>query len=922
MIVLGATCLFAQAAGVELQLYATNFQDWDAVASSTTPTTKTVTTNGSNETLTFTFAEVQIAPDGTNAKFTNTEVITTGYAMAAKTATPYIETTVLSNVSKVSYVHAATGGSRGWGLQCKSPDATEWETLSSDFCAQAGTRVDIEVNRENVQLRWYNLNGSQNAYMTEMAIYGNVERAFTDFEIDLTQNPAVLPEGVTEISQSGYNGAQHGWMDYTLSFKVDGPVKMTFGGCQYANKPATVKSGTTGEELASIDIKTPGCYHNGGTATWVYNVEQADSLVVYLGQYSPYFKAEACAYVPDYVVTYFDQNDQLLGRDTVQPGTPFASKYTMADLTIAEGMAFRGWVNADGIKQAEGSSIQSDLRLYAKVTAIETAETGKYYTYDLSKPNWYQEDHECIAITNGTYHSNHGWDIKPNGTIRLSVGGKAYIQVKNCAYSKEGEATVTALSTGEVITTFRPLVAADGKDTTFFYNGAADTLLITFANEAYIHGVSIFNVSDAIERHESGYYIIPAGDASSLILTLMQLQKGDRVFLPNGVYDLGEKVLTQISADSISLIGQSMAHTIIRNAPDASTESINNTATLLLTGNYCYLQDLTLQNALDYYKANNGRAVALQDKATGTICKNVRLLSYQDTYYSNKIGAVRYFEGGSIHGTVDYICGDGSVYFQGVELYCEKRSANGGGSDAVTASNADASDKGYVFHQCTLRSECPTVSLGRSWNNAPQCVFLHTTFDYSAGNFSVVDGSKIMRWTVEGMNVVPARFGEYNSMDVDGNVISPASNIVPFYKNADKKEMETILTAEEADTYAYARFFGDWNPAQDAAQVALTYALKDGAVQWEPTDATLFLIEDGAGFTLTTTLPATLSEGMTVRAANARGGFGEAAFDKEDTSISATTATVQSAQKIMRDGQMYILHAGVLYNVLGNIVAE
>lgn len=134
--------------------------------------------------------------------------------------------------------------------------------------------------------------------------------------------------------------------------------------------------------------------------------------------------------------------------------------------------------------------------------------------------------------------------------------------------------------------------------------------MLTFGGQAYLHSVAVYNVADEILKDASGMFIVPAGDAASLLLTLMQLQDGDRVFLPNGVYDLGETVLTQVSANNVSLIGQSMEGVVIKNAPDAVNESINNTATLLLTGNNIYLQDLTLQNALDYYKANNGRAVA------------------------------------------------------------------------------------------------------------------------------------------------------------------------------------------------------------------------------------------------------------------------------------------------------------------------
>ena len=394
---------------METKLYSTNFQEWDAITSSATPTTKNFTTAGTNEALAITLAEVEVAPTGTNAKFTNTEVITAGYAMAAKSATPYIETSVLKNVTRVHFVHAATGGSRGWGLLCKTADATKWDTLSTAYCAQAGTAVDVDVNRENVQLRWYNLNGAQNAYMTEMAIYGNMERDFTNFEIDLTQNTiGELPAGVTQVgySQHGssFHGYTHGWCWVAFKFAVDGPVKVSLGGCEYATANSayvcSAKKDLNGDGKVDeadtygfIDTQAVGCYHNGGIATWVYNYEEADTLIVYCGQYCPYIKVEACTFVPDYVITYFDQDDNELGRDTVQPGAVFSPKYTAADLTIADGMAFRGWVTADGIKKAEGSLIDGDLKLYANVTAIETATVGTHYKYDLSKSNFYMEDH-------------------------------------------------------------------------------------------------------------------------------------------------------------------------------------------------------------------------------------------------------------------------------------------------------------------------------------------------------------------------------------------------------------------------------------------------------------------------------------------------------------------------------------------------
>lgn len=282
------------------------------------------------------------------------------------------------------------------------------------------------------------------------------------------------------------------------------------------------------------------------------------------------------------------------------------------------------------------------------------------------------------------------------------------------------------------------------------------------------------------------------------------------IYLPNGLYDLGELTLTAIEADGISIIGESMEGTIIRNAPDYQLESISKTATLRIANDVegTYLQNLTIENALDYYANNNGRAVCLWDQGTKTICKNVRLLSHQDTYYSDQPGGLKYFEDCEIHGTVDYICGDGNVYFNRCLLYCERRGNDG--ADYITASKAAEKDKGYVFESCTIRSECPVVSLGRSWRNAPKCVFLRTTLDMSAGAFALSDNKNQQRWTLPGMTVMPFCFGEYRTMDVKGKVISPKKNEVIFHYRGQERPMNTILTAKEAKIYTMEYVLGEW----------------------------------------------------------------------------------------------------------------
>ena len=340
-----------------------------------------------------------------------------------------------------------------------------------------------------------------------------------------------------------------------------------------------------------------------------------------------------------------------------------------------------------------------------------------------------------------------------------------------------------------------------------------------------------------------------------------------------------------------------------------------------------YLQDLTLQNDLDYYKSDNGRAVALWDQGTQTVCKNVRLLSYQDTYYSNLAKAVKYFEDCEIHGTVDFICGDGSVYFKNNLLYAEKRKKDGGGQDCITASNADALDHGYVFEGCTIKSECPVVSFGRAWNYTPQVAFLNTLVDYSEGEFSFSDGNKIQRWTKELMNAGAwPQFLEYNTHLADGTVLTPESNEVTFIDTKSgnaTNTYETVLTAEGAAFRTIEETLGDWAAT---AKADATQAVCES--KWEDLEADAIYLAECEGEFVMLLKGSEISKLMiydgktyTLRKANARGGFGKVTKN-EDTGVEDVRNQMSeiNVQKVMRGGQLIIIRNGMEYNTIGQTV--
>ena len=223
--------------------------------------------------------------------------------------------------------------------------------------------------------------------------------------------------------------------------------------------------------------------------------------------------------------------------------------------------------------------------------------------------------------------------------------------------------------------------------------------------------------------------------------------------------------MTDIIKSNISLIGQSKEGVKIWNHP--VVEGISYTATIHLNNtNDFYAQDLTLENQFNYWGAHGGssgagRAVAFWDRGNRSILKNVALMSWQDTYYSdNSSPDYRgYFENCDLWGVVDWICGNGDIWFEKCNLIVRDRTGNN-----IVASGTEKNQAwGYVFNNCTIRPETdkPTQfkgndwTLARPWNNSPACTFLNTKMYTQPQTYG---------WNkmTEGLVV---RFHEYNSVD-------------------------------------------------------------------------------------------------------------------------------------------------------------
>ncbi|MBO6217230.1 MAG: chitobiase/beta-hexosaminidase C-terminal domain-containing protein [Prevotella sp.] len=828
----------------------------------------------------------------------------TGYAFFAKNAVE----------GKLTLTFGPRDGSMNYAVDVYActidgATATKGDKIGSISVNDApGTgSLDIPANVTGIYIQRQT---STEGVLQKIVFKEKIARTFTDFEIpyatlkETGYTGAGLPTGVT-FSGTFHDG-QHGYNGATLVVPTDGgAVKFTISGCQYGNTFPVKNSAN--ETLTTLNQKSPGCYDAGGIVTYIYSGDATTLTFGPIG-YLAYFKAEAVE-VTEATITYKDQNGTELGKKTVYEGDAIGeSPYTEADLTIASGYKFRGWTYTNGIKVKPTDIVDGSKSVLASVTEIEAEPiVGSIQSYDLTSNIFYPEDHENFDVENANYYNNHGFNFNAGGSFSVKVAGKAQVVLSLCQYGNGTTITVTDADNNVINDAVPAKAESDGATTIVNYDGGATTLTFTFETQSYLHKVTVFNVNEFIEKDtDTGWYIVPANDGVGFVVAVNSASEGDHIFLPNGTYDLGTAALTTIGKNNISIVGESMEGVVIKNRP--IKEGIAITATLLNTSTGLYMQDLTLDCVAPYGTGDDTssaeRGVALQDKGTQTILKNVYLKGRQDTYYCNNNNGQYYFEDGKIEGTVDYICGNGDAYFNKVTLFNTDHH-NPSTGDCITAPNTPK-QYGYIFNECTIdgvSAQDGKYSLGRPWAANTQVIFLNTTMKIQPK----AEGWSEWSTDVAKQNSVK-QFAEYNSVDANGNAIDLTSRKTSF-KGV---ENDPTLTESEAQAFALETVFEDWNPAQYTEQVkttsaklngnTLTWSAVDGATMYaivkngsiiDLTDQTSYTIADetqGAkGLGTATEDPTAAGDTYAVRAANGRGGFGEAVVADDATGIDNIT---------------------------------
>lgn len=272
------------------------------------------------------------------------------------------------------------------------------------------------------------------------------------------------------------------------------------------------------------------------------------------------------------------------------------------------------------------------------------------------------------------------------------------------------------------------------------------------------------------------------------------------IFIKNGTYDLGSDVFYgpndkgedawQSPANSdvclhinraynVSLIGESRDGVVIKGERTGISNPIFSTR----YSSNIYMENFTLLNYLDYGKERKGVAVAHYG-GNRDIMVNILMQSQQDTQVTGEQG---YYYNCEIHGTVDYVCGGGTHFYD--QCVFVQQAAG-----AITApSTSEALKYGYVFQNCEIKGAAG-YTLGRPWQNNPSCHWLNTTME----SLPAEKG-----WA--GMGDLYTRFFEYNSMDAAGNAVDTSKRASA---NDKKPQDKLFLTDEEAAEFTVENVLG------------------------------------------------------------------------------------------------------------------
>lgn len=261
------------------------------------------------------------------------------------------------------------------------------------------------------------------------------------------------------------------------------------------------------------------------------------------------------------------------------------------------------------------------------------------------------------------------------------------------------------------------------------------------------------------------------------------------IFIKKGTYK--EKLILAGSKKNVKFIGEDLRETILtyddfsqkKNA-FGEEKGTSGSSSFYIYGEGFSAENLTFENSAGPV----GQAVAVWaggDKSTFTNC---RFLGFQDTLYTYGGNNRQYYKNCYIEGTVDYIFGAATAWFENCTLFCKKAGY------ISAASTADTTKFGHVFNKCKIIGDAPNNSfyLGRPWRPYAKAAFLNCELS------AVIKPEGWNNWGKES-NEKTAYYTEYNNSGAGS-------------KSNSRVKWAHQITQQEFELYTLENVFRGWIP--------------------------------------------------------------------------------------------------------------
>ncbi len=375
--------------------------------------------------------------------------------------------------------------------------------------------------------------------------------------------------------------------------------------------------------------------------------------------------------------------------------------------------------------------------------------------------------------------------------------------------------------------------------------------------KASVLGIMVFSLSLHAQVFDAIVDVNGTGDYTTLQAAFDAIEDNAEsrtiLFIKNGTYN--EKVHLTSTKTNVSLIGENVEKVlIVWDDYEGKEDGMNGAEsyTFLAEGPDFYMENVTVQNNA----GRVGQAVAIRTTGDQMVFKNCRFLGNQDTYYAHKNRQYNYkcF----IEGNTDFIYGDATGVFDSCEVHC----LTGGQyitAPADTKLRTQFSTRvflhGLLFRYCDITAadgvSGNSYYLGRPWQPESSSVYLWCTL----GNHIKPQGWST--WSDD--NHLSSYFGEYASVDTDGNAVDVSQRVDWSYQ---------VTEAQATSLYALNFFlrknYVEWDPVPMTQTLAYPthIALNGTQLSWDAVESAVgyVVMYNGTSIGITETNSITLDQ--------------------------------------------------------------